>query len=29
MRMMMPPSALEGWASRVETWCLTFSKGSD
>lgn len=29
MRMMIPPSPLEGWASRVETWCLTFSKGRD
>lgn len=23
-RMTIPPSTMVGWASRVETWCLTF-----
>jgi hypothetical protein len=27
--MIIPPSRLVGWASRVETWCFTFSKGRD
>lgn len=25
----MLPSTMVGWASRVETWCFTFSKGRD
>lgn len=25
----MLPSAIPGWASSVETWCLTFWKGRD
>jgi hypothetical protein len=27
IRIMIPPCSLEGWASMVETWCLTFWKG--
>jgi hypothetical protein len=28
-RIRIPPDSPDGWASRVETWCLTFSKGKD